>query len=60
MGESVTLTGALLGRVVDSQTARDSGFMQASNRVTNKAETDRMFGKWAQKLVERVDDVNSR
>jgi len=54
------VTGALLGRVVDSQAARDTTYMQVSNSVTNKAEADRLLRKWARKLVERLDDVNGR
>ena len=54
------VTGALLGRVVDSQAAPDTGYMQISNSVTNKAEADRMLRKWAQKLVERMDAVHGR
>ena len=54
------VTGALLGRVVDSQTAPDMGHMQISNSVTNKAEADRMLRKWARKLVERMDAVHGR
>lgn len=54
------VTGALLGRVVDSQAAPDMGHMQISNGVTNKAEADRLLRKWAKKLVERMDDVHGR
>ncbi len=54
------VTGALLGRVADSQKAPDTGYMQISNSVTNMAEADRMLRKWAKKLVERMDDVHGK
>jgi len=54
------VTGALLGRVVDSREAMDTSRMQIANSVTNKADADRMLRKWAKKLVERLDAVNGR
>jgi len=47
----------LLGRVVDRQAARDNGTMRMSNRVTNKAETDRLLKKWAGLLIAKMDSV---
>ena len=55
-----SITGALLGRVMDSQAARDNGYMQITNSVTNKAEADRMLRKWARLLVDRLDKVHGR
>ena len=52
------LTGALIGRVVDTQAGWDSGRMRITNRVTNTAEADRMLREWAKKLVKRLDNVN--
>jgi hypothetical protein len=46
-------SGDLLGRAADRQVARHAGgSMSWNNRVTNTAEARRMFGRWADKLVE--------
>ena len=46
-------SGDLLGRAADRQAARHAGNMMTwNNRVTNTAEARRMFGRWADKLVE--------
>lgn len=55
-----SVTGSLLGRVVDAQAARDSGFMTISNGVTNKSEADRIFRKWAKLLVAKLDEVHGK
>ena len=52
-----SVTSSILGRVVDRQNARDSGMMMVANRVTNKAEADRMFKKWAGLLIAKMDSV---
>jgi hypothetical protein len=52
-----SVTSSILGRVVDRQNSRDNGMMQISNRVTNKAEADRMFRKWAGLLIAKMDAV---
>ena len=52
-----SVTSALLGRVVDRQSARDSGMMTMSSRVSNKAEADRIFKKWAGLLIAKMDAV---
>ncbi len=52
-----SVTSSILGRVVDRKNARDNGMMQISNRVTNKADADRMFRKWAGLLIAKMDSV---
>jgi len=55
-----SVTGSLLGRVVDAQAARDNGYMRFSNSVTNKAEADRIMRKWAKLLVAKLDEVHGK
>ncbi len=52
-----SVSSALLGRVVDRKNARDMGNIQMANRVTNKAEADRLFRKWADLLIAKMDTV---
>jgi len=52
-----SVTSSILGRVVDRKNSRDTGMMQISNRVTNKAEADRMFRKWTGLLIAKMDSV---
>ena len=52
-----SVTSSILGRVVDRQNARDTGMMQISSRVQNKAEADRLFKKWAGLLIAKMDSV---
>ncbi len=52
-----SVSSAILARVVDRQNARDNGMMQITSRVTNKAEADRMFRKWAGLLIAKMDSV---
>ena len=52
-----SVTSSILGRVVDRQNSRDNGMMQISNRVTNKAEADRLFRKWTGLLIAKMDSV---
>jgi hypothetical protein len=52
-----SVSSSILGRVVDRKNARDSGMMQISNRVTNKAAADRLFKKWAGLLITKMDSV---
>ncbi len=52
-----SVSSALLGRVVDRKNARDIGNIQMANRVTNKAEADRLFRKWAGLLIAKMDSV---
>lgn len=53
-------TGEKIGTVLDAQRARDMGYMQFANRVTNKAEADRMFRKWSNLLVKALDEAHKK
>jgi hypothetical protein len=53
-------TSAKIGEIVDSQGAMDTGQMRFSNRVTNKAEADRILRKWAGILVEALDEAHGK
>lgn len=55
-----SVTGALLGRVVDAQSLGNATTVQISNSVTNKADADRMLRRWAQKLVAALDRVHGK
>lgn len=49
-------SGDLLGRAADRQVARHRGAsMSWNNRVVNRSEARRIFGRWADKLVEFLD-----
>jgi hypothetical protein len=52
-----SLTSDVIGQAADRQTARRAGGMMTwNNRVTNRAEARRMFGGWADKLVEFLQE----
>ena len=48
-------TGDIVARVIDRKRDMDSGHMQWSNSVTNKAEADRILRRWAGELREGLD-----
>ena len=51
------LSGAKIGRAADSRQIRNSGAtISWSNSVTNRADAQRMFGRWADTLVKFLDD----
>ena len=54
------LSGALLGRAVDSRSAPDRGYLSISNSVTNLSEVDRMLRRWAQMLVAAMDRAHGK
>jgi hypothetical protein len=48
-----SMSSEVIGRAADRRTAREGGGMvHWSNRVTNRADARRMFGRWADKLTE--------
>jgi hypothetical protein len=49
-------TSQLIGRAIDRRAATDTGFMQYTNSVTNRAEAERMLRTWARMLREALDD----
>lgn len=54
------LSGALLGRVLDSRAAPDRGFMSISNSVTNRSEATRIMRRWAQLLAQGLDRAHGK
>jgi len=51
-----SVSGEILGRAVDRRTARaPSGVVQWSSSVSNQADARRIFGRWADKLIEFLD-----
>ncbi len=55
-----SISGELLGRVVDSRSVPDRGYMSISNSVTNKAEAERMLRRWAKSLVAGLDRAHGK
>ena len=53
-------TSAKIGEVVDAESARDTGVMRVANRVTNKAEADIILKKWANLLVDALDEAHGK
>ena len=53
-----SVTGALLGRAVDSRTLDDSMMLQR-NSVTNRSDFERMFRRWAEISVEGLKELKA-
>ena len=53
-------TGQTLARIVDRRRGRETGRMQWTNGVTNKADADRALKRWASMLREGMDRVTGR
>ena len=51
-------TSSIIGRVIDRSSARDSGRIMMSSRVTNRAEADRMLRRWADLLRKALDEAH--
>lgn len=52
-------TGEILVRVVDRQRDRDTGRMQWTNSVSNRAEAQRVLRRWSEQLRKGLDRVTS-
>jgi len=48
---------AHLARVVDKRRGLDSGRMQWTNSITNRADAERILGNWARLLRKGLDAV---
>jgi len=56
-----TLSGSIIGRAADRQAARaTSGNFRWSDRVTNTAEARQMFQRWADTLVDFLNEHYSK
>jgi hypothetical protein len=53
-------TGQVLARVVDRRRGRDTGRLEWTNGVTNRAEADRTLKRWAGMLREGLDTATGR
>lgn len=53
-----SLTGQVLGRAVDAQWTGDSG-PYIRNRVTNIADFEQLFSRWAKRSVEGLDELKA-
>jgi hypothetical protein len=50
-------SGAVLIRGVDTRAAQTPGYTYQSNSVTNTAEARRLFSRWANMLVDALNDL---
>lgn len=55
-----TATGSKIGQVVDQASAIDRGRIQYTNRVTNRAEANRVLRKWSGLLVDALDEAHGK
>ena len=53
-------TGDKIGEVADREQAIDRSHFQYTNRVTNRAEANRILNKWAKLLVDALDEARSK
>ena len=53
-------TGAKIAELADGEGARDNGYFQYSNSVSNTAEAKRILDKWATLLVDALDEANEK
>jgi hypothetical protein len=51
-------TGDIIARIIDPQAADRGGFAMQANKVTNKAEADRIIRKWAVALREHLGELD--
>jgi len=54
-----SLTSAKIAEVIDAQAVGDYGIGHAGNRVTNKADFDRVLAKWADILRKHLDETKA-
>jgi hypothetical protein len=55
-----SVTGQILARAIDRQEDRGMGRIQWQNKVTNKAEADKILRRWAGALRARLDEVSGK
>lgn len=53
-------TGAKIADILDAEGARDNGFFEYTNSVSNTAEARRILDKWATLLVNALDEANNK
>jgi hypothetical protein len=52
-------TGAVLVRGLDTRSARTPGYTYRSNAATNRAQVRRLIGRWADLLVDALNDLTA-
>jgi len=52
-----SVSNSIIARAIDPQAARNGGFFQMTNSVTNTADLDRVLRKWADILRSNLGDV---
>jgi len=52
-------TGAVLVRALDTRSARTPGYTYRSNAATNRAQVRRLIGRWADLLVDALNDLTA-
>jgi hypothetical protein len=52
-----SVSSDIIARIIDAKAAREGGFAHMANRVTNKAEADRIMKRWADTLRGHLDAV---
>lgn len=52
-----SVTGAIIARIIDPQAADRGGFAMRANRMTNRAEADRILRRWANLLGDHLGTV---
>jgi hypothetical protein len=55
-----SVSGALLGRVVDGQVAGDSSIMMSRTRASNRADFRALAKNWAKEMVRGLQELKSR
>ncbi len=55
-----SVTGQILARATDFQRARETGTFQWASAASNRAEARRVLRRWADMLVERLDDIHGK
>jgi hypothetical protein len=51
-------TNALIGRIIDKREDRDTGYIEYTNSITNRADAQRIMGSWARILRKALDDAH--
>jgi hypothetical protein len=55
-----SVSGQILARAVDREADRGGGSIQWQNRVTNRADADRILRRWARALRAALDEVHGK
>ena len=55
-----SVSSQILARAIDREADRGSGRIQYQNKVTNRAEADRILRRWASALRARLDEVTGQ